>query len=400
MLGGSPQQVPAIKAAKEMGYRVVLCDYLPDNPGQAYADKWYEASTTDIGSVTKIAMQENASGILAYASDPAALPAAIVCETLGLACNPVKSVEILGVKHKFREFLQNNGFPCPKSATFSPDDNDTDIIDKCKNFNFPIIVKPTDSSGSKGVTLIVTTNELPNKLQEAKRNAGQYSRNKILIVEEYIQRGFPYVVGGDIFVENGIITLWGEMACLRDPDGNQGLIPVGKKLPCGLSNIQRKNLHSALQKLIDRLEIKNGEFNIELIIDKNDQPHFLEVGPRAGGNMIPIQLSDAYGVDLIGANISAAMGDTVSLKPKSPSGCYLTHVLHSNRDGVFQKIEYSDEITPYIYRECIYKRKGDTIEKFDGAGKAIGIIFLRLPDEEILAKIETKIKNLITIHID
>ena len=81
LLGGSAQQVIAIKTAKRLGYYTVLCDYLPDNPGQYVADKYYNVSTTDVEAVYKVAMDEKVDGILAYASDPAALPAAIVAET-------------------------------------------------------------------------------------------------------------------------------------------------------------------------------------------------------------------------------------------------------------------------------------------------------------------------------
>ena len=78
LLGGSAQQVVAIKTAKNLGYYTVLCDYLPDNSGQYVADKYYNASTTDVEAVYQIAKDEQVDGILAYASDPAALPAAIV----------------------------------------------------------------------------------------------------------------------------------------------------------------------------------------------------------------------------------------------------------------------------------------------------------------------------------
>ena len=376
MLGGSAQQVPAIEAAKKLGYYTVLIDYLPNNPGQFVADKWYQESTTDIEAVYKIARKEEVAGILPYASDPAALPAAIVAERLNLPTNPVKSVEILGVKHKFRKFLQDNGFSAPKAFSFFIDDRIENILEKCAELKFPIVVKPTDSSGSKGVSFL---NNLDH-LEDAILHATEYSRNKILIAEEYIERGFPYVIGGDIFVEDGRIVLYGDMACLRDNEGN-GLIPVGKKKPHGLNDKQTMLLHQELQHLIDALNIKNGELNIELIIDKEDRPHFLELGPRAGGNMIPIQLSDIYSVDLISANVKAAMGEKVGLKVKETDKYYFTYVLHANQNGVLSHIEYSPEIKDHIYRKVEYKKAGDKVEYFDGAGKALGIVFLKFESE-------------------
>ena len=392
MLGGSAQQVPAIKAAKEMGYYTVLIDYLQDNPGQHVADIWYQVSTTDVEAVYQIAKEEGVSGILPYASDPAALPAAIVCERLGLPTNPTKSVEILGVKHKFRDFLAENGFACPKKFTFAPSDSINDIIERTEGLNFPIVIKPTDSSGSKGVSFLSDV----SNIAEAVMHADSYSRNKILIAEEFIQRGFPAVIGGDIFVENGQIVLFGDMACLRDDNG-KSLIPIGEKKPNGLNSLQINNLHNELQRLITALDIRGGELNIEALIDKDDNVHFLEVGPRAGGNMIPIELSDAFGVDLIKANVAVAMGESADLNPKEPTDCFMTFVLHSHVDGKFQDVKYSPEIEQYIYRKVHYKTAGDSVEAFDGAGKALGIVFMRFPDTETMEYVESHIDGLIEV---
>lgn len=394
MLGGSAQQVPAIEAAKKMGYYTVLIDYLPDNPGRFVADKWYQESTTNIDAVYRIAKEEGVSGILPYASDPAALPAAIVCERLGLPTNPAESVEILGVKHKFRSFLQDNGFPCPRTFTFSPDMPLEEIEKGMSGLQFPIVIKPTDSSGSKGVSFLSDMNGIKN----AVTHADSYSRNKILIAEEFIERGFPDVIGGDIFVENGKIILFGDMACLRGDNG-KSLIPIGKRMPHGLTSSQSEKLHAELQRLIDKLCIKNGELNIELIIDKKDIPHFIELGPRAGGNMIPIQLSDAYKINLIKANVAAAMGQPTELVPVKPTEAYMTYVLHSLKDGILQRISYSTEIEPFIYRKVHYKADGDKIEIFDGAGKAIGIVFMRFPDSETMNAFQPKLDTFIRVEL-
>jgi biotin carboxylase len=395
MLGGSAQQVPAIKAAKELGYRTVLCDYLPDNPGQHVCDVWYQESTTDVEAVYRVAVKEHVDGILPYASDPAALPAARVAERLGLPSNPVKSVEILGVKHKFRTFLQEYGFSCPGYVTFSPCDNlDTVKVQIEKKLTFPIVVKPTDSSGSKGVSFLQNI----EKLAEAIDYADVYSSNKILIAEDFIERGYPYVIGGDIFVEKGKIVLFGDMECLRD-DKSNSLVPIGKKKPNGIKDLQNKNLRHELQRLITTLGITSGELNIEVLIDRNDHPHFLEVGPRAGGNMIPIQLSDVYGVDLIKANILAAMGEAVNLQPTEPTECFMTFVLHSHENGVLHSVSFAPEVEPYIYRKCMYKQPGEEVEAFDGAGKALGIVFLRIPTIEQMNDIEHCIDSLIKVNV-
>lgn len=372
LLGGSAQQVVAIQTAKEMGFYTVLCDYLSDNPGQYAADKYYNASTTDIEAVYRIARDEKVDGILAYASDPAAYPASVVCERLGLPTNPSKSVAILGVKHLFRNFLQENGFACPQNCPFSYEIPAEELKKKLQHFHFPIIIKPTDSSGSKGVTKLDSSEHL----DEAIKRADSYSRNKILIAEEFIDMGYPEVIGGDIFVWDGKIILCGEMSCLRDNKG-KGLIPIGEKKPTGLNDRQLEALHKALQRLVKALGIRFGELNIEVILDKNDRVYFLELGPRAGGNMIPLQLGDVFGVNLVKANVSAAMGEKPDLHPVVQPGCFMHYVLHSYESGKFSDVYFSPEIEPYIYRKVIYKKAGDKVEYFDGAGKALGIVFFR-----------------------
>lgn len=395
LLGGSAQQVIAIETARRMGYYTVLCDYLPDNPGQYSADKYYNASTTDIDAVYEIAKREGVSGILAYASDPAALPAAIVAERLGLPTNPSKSVEILGVKHTWRKFLQDNGFACPGNFTFSSDTPLEEITAKTKNLLFPIVIKPTDSSGSKGVTMLRDLTGLKDAVQWA----NTYSRNRILIAEEFIDNAFHSVVGGDVFVWDGKIVLYGEMSCIRDNVGS-GLIPIGERKPSGLNERQTEDLHRELQRLITMLEIKFGELNIEVLFDRDDKAHFLEVGPRAGGNMIPIQLSDAFGVDLVKANIAAAMGCDPELRIQEKPGCFFTYVLHSHVDGIFEGVDFSEEISGNVYRKVLYKKLGDKVEAFDGAGKAIGIVFMHTDTEREMNDICSGLDELIRVKVN
>lgn len=395
LLGGSYQQVVAIKTAKALGYYTVLCDYLPDNPGQYVADKYYNVSTTDVEAVYKVAIEEKVDGVLAYASDPAAVPASIVCERMNLPTNPSKSVAMLGVKHLFRKFLADNAFACPKTFSFPSDIKSDEIKSHVAHFDFPIVVKPTDSSGSKGVSILDDF----DKLEEALKWADSYSRNKTLIAEEFIKSKFPYVIGGDVFVWNGKIVLCGAMSCIRSKEGSN-LIPIGEMHPSMLNARQLQNVEAELQRLILKLDIRFGELNIELLLDKDDNVHFLEVGPRAGGNMIPIQLSDIYGVDLVKANVLAAMGEDPQLGDSHSSGCFATYVLHSFKKGNFIDVDVDDSVRDYVYRTVLYKGKGDKVECFDGAGKACGIVFLRFPNEKEMRRFDSEAEKLIKVVVE
>lgn len=375
MLGGSRQQVVAIEKAKALGFRTVLCDYLPDNPGQFVADTFYQASTTDRELMLKIARKEDVSGVLAYSSDPASPTAGYVAEAIGLPTNPLKAIVAMSEKHLFRTFLKKAGLPCPQTASFSRNATIEEVSHLVEGFRFPIVVKPTDSSGSKGVSVLNDLSELSRAID----HAGDFSRNGTLICEEYIRKTFPYVIGGDIFVVDGKVHFWGLMSCLRD-EGLGGLVPVGKKIPSGLSADENSAVKDVLQRLVTALGVRFGELNVEVILGEDGVPYVLELGSRAGGNMIPVQLSDASGIDLVGANVLCAMGENpgdISWDSSICEGAYATYVLHSSVDGVFRGIANSVAIRPHMYRSVIYKQPGESVEAFDGANKALGIEFLR-----------------------
>ncbi len=369
MLGGSAQQVVAIETAKRLGYYTVLCDYLTDNPGQYVADKFYLVSTTDKEAVLRVAEAEQVSGVIAYASDPAAPTAAYVAEKLGLPTNPYKSVDILCNKDKFRNFLSENGFDCPTAKGYTS--VELAIQDK-ESFDYPVIMKPVDSSGSKGVTILHTV----DGFEKAVDFAFSFSRSKRIIIEKYIVRKHKYTIGGDIFVDNGKVILWGLMNCFRDHSPNP-LVPGGKIFPALLNNSDLEKAKAVLQDLVTKLNIQSGSMNVELMIDKDDKVYLIDIGPRAGGNMIPIQLSAIFGVDIVEMSVLAAMGEKLNVVPHIEIPYCSHYVLHSDEDGIYQDIEFSDEIEKNIFRKELYKKAGDHVERFDNAAKALGIIFLK-----------------------
>jgi len=119
LLGGSTQQITAIEYEKKQGYGTILCDYLPDNPGQNYVGKFYCISTTDKEAVLQVAQKEKVDRVVAYASDPVAPTAAYVAEKMGLPTSPYKSVELLTNKDKFRAFLAEYNFCAPKAKGYA-----------------------------------------------------------------------------------------------------------------------------------------------------------------------------------------------------------------------------------------------------------------------------------------
>lgn len=388
LLGGSAQQIVAIRTARKHGYYTVLCDYLTDNPGQYEADKFYLVSTTDKDAVLKVATDEKVDGILAYASDPAAPTAAYVAEKLGLPTNPYESVETLCNKDRFRAFLKKNGFNTPNSAGYSDKNVDTSL------FSLPVIIKPVDSSGSKGATVLNSWEGLDKALDFA----FSFSRSHRVIVEEFIEKKHEYLIGGDIFVADGKVILWGLLNCHRDSAVNP-LVPVGKSYPLMLDKTDEDEVKSTLQRIVDKLGLRFGSVNVELVVDKSNKVWPIDIGPRAGGNMIPDLLGMIFGTDVVEMAVLAAMGEKVCPEIKEDIPYFATHNLHSDQNGIYESIEFSDELERYIVKKCFYKKSGDTVEYFDNAAKALGIIFLKFEDQKTMKYILDKINQLYRVKL-
>lgn len=389
LLGGSAQQVIAIQTAKRMGLYTVLCDYLPDNPGQYHADKFYQVSTTDKEAILRVARDEHIDYILAYASDPAAPTAAYIAEKLGLPTNPYQAVEILCNKDLFRQFLASHYFNTPYAGGFHSKE---DAINSIGDFRFPIIIKPVDSSGSKGATVLRTSEELYAAIDFA----FSFSRCHRIIIEEFIEKKHPFLIGGDVFVSGGKIIQWGLMNCHRDDQVNS-LVPVGKSYPPCLSDEDLQAVKDTLQQLVTELDIQFGPMNVELVVDKNNCVYPIDIGPRSGGNMIPDLLGMIFGCDLVEMTVRSAMGETISNTRFEEHQFYATHNLHSDRDGLFDHVDYSEEIKRYIIRENVYKQSGDQVCTFSNAAYAIGIVFMKFPDNKTMLRMLNNINEHIRI---
>ena len=376
LLGGSTQQIPAIEYANKAGYYTVLCDYLPDNPGQKYANKFYCVSTTDKDAVLKVAEKEKIDGIVAYASDPAAPTAAYVAEKLGLPTNPYNSVELLTNKDKYRLFLENNNFCTPKAKGY------TSIEDAKKEIGFfklPVIIKPVDSSGSKGVSKVETVNDLEQKLQYAL----SFSRRKKVIIEEFVEM-HGYQIAGDGFSVNGKLIF---RCFANDHFNSKGLnpfVPISASFPYNMPKRIHDKIHTEIQRLFDLLNLKTGAYNFDARIDKDENIYLMEIGPRNGGNFIPQVIKYATGVDMIEYTIKAAMGeDCNDIKISEPKGYWSYYAVHSLKSGILKEIKIKEEVKKNNIVESHMNYKiGDKVPAFVGANGSLGVLIMKFNSME------------------
>ncbi len=378
LLGGSSQQIVAIETAKRLGYYTILCDYLSDNPGQFHADHFYQVSTTDKEAILEIAKRENISGVLAYASDPAAPTAAFVAEQIGLPGSPYESVEILCNKDKFRTFLDRNGFNTPKAKGYSNLQMAIQDIEK-HMFCFPILVKPVDSSGSKGVSRIDTIDDVADKLNYAL----SYSRSKRIIVEEYVEK-YGYQIAGDGLSIDGELVFRYFANDHFDSKCVNPFVPISASFPYNMPENIHNKVHAEVQRLLSLLHMGTTTYNFDLRIDKDYNVYLMEVAPRDGGNYIPDVIKLATGVDLVECAVKAAMGEPIVIDAsKKPSGFYSYYAVHSYEDGILERIEIDPVVEEkHIIENHILNKSGDKIKAFTGANTTLGILIMRFDNME------------------
>ena len=380
MLGGSLQQIPAIKQAKEMGIYVITCDYLPDNPGHQIADEYYNVSTTDKNKVLELAEKLKIDGIVAYASDPAAPTAAYVSEKLDLPGNPYESVCILTQKDLFRKFLSEHGFNSPKAKGYT---SFSDALTDFDDFMMPVMVKPVDSSGSKGVVKIFSKDELFEAVEEAL----SYSRSKRFIIEEFIVKK-GYQVSGDGFSVDGklVFTSYGNE--LYSGDGTREYVALGEFWPSLLTDAQKEAVDNELQRLISALGMKTSAYNIEVIIGEDNKVYILELGPRNGGSYIPQLIRYATGVDLVKYTIKASVGDDCSdLHMTKSEGYYSNYMILSKKSGCFKELWFD----PSFQRENLLEehcncKVGDLVCAYRNTSHSLGTILFKAESLEMVDK--------------
>lgn len=381
LLGGNYYQMTATKTAKALGYHVISVDYLPDNPAHKYADEYYNISTLDKEAILELARRLQIDGIVSYASDISAPTAAYVSEQMGLPTNPYESVKKLTRKDLIRPFMEAHGFNTPKSGKFSTYEEALTFFKKYKK---PLIVKPVDASGSKGVTKVYEEADFSKAYEEAM----QYSHVKIIIIEEFLVRA-GYQIAGDAFIWKGEIVFAAMMNEHFDKLCNP-FVPIGESYPSILPSHLQQKARKEIERLMQLLDIKMGAINMDFMIDEEENIYILEIGPRNGGNLITDVIKEANGIDLAEYTLRAAVGEDCSfLKDKKPHTYVSSYVVHALKDGAFEKVHIEESIKKDILRWDMFVKEGEMIHRFNHGGYGIGAMLIKHQTvEEMLERMD------------
>ena len=376
LLGGIRYLLPVIDAAHKQGYHVITADYLPNNIAHKYSDEYVNVSIVDREAVLRAAIEKRIDGIMSFGVDPGVVSAAYVQQELNLpAFGPLESVEILQNKDRFRNFLAENGFNVPLSKGYSSFEEFQEDI---KGWTFPVMVKPTDSAGSKGVSRANN----PEDMMKAYSNAIRYSISGRVIVEQFIEKE-GCSSDSDCFLENGVLSFVSFSAQRFDLKANNPYTPSAYSWPSTFTEQQSSFLKKELQRLLSLLGMRTGVYNIETRIGIDGKPYIMEVTPRGGGNRLSEVVRYATGMDLITACVRDSVGDSLGLRIEQRDflDYWVEIILHSNSSGYLKKIGVSSREDCVVDYD-LWVREGDYIKSFCGANDTIGTMIMRFSEKE------------------
>lgn len=394
LLGGMRYLVPVIEAAHKLGVYVITCDYLPNNIAHKYSDEYCNVSILEKDKVLEKAKELKIDGILSFACDPGVVTAAYVAEKMGLpSSGPYESVEILQNKGKFRKFLTENNFNVPVAKQYT--DIETALND-IEMFNWPVIVKPTDSAGSKGVTKV----EEKDKLKDAINYALKFSHSNEFIIEDFLEK-----IGDssdcDSFSIDGKLKFVSFSAQKFDENCENPYTPAAFTWPASISKEHQEELTNEIQRLLKLLDMKNSIYNIETRECTNGKAYIMECSPRGGGNRLAEMIRYMTGVDMITNIVKSALGmDLDVIEQKELKDNWAEIILHSEKEGTFEKLWISEEISSNIVENDLWIETGTHVGGFSGANEAIGTMVLKFDSEIQMNNVLNNQNNYIKVIVD
>ena len=378
LLGGSHAEIPLIKAAQEMGWFVITTGNAREGLGHPYADKNVFADFSDKEAMLELARAEGVSAVCSGCNDFALLSTVYVCEKLGLPGHDsfATSLEIHH-KDKYRALATRLGIPTPQAITVR---NEQEFETAISTLTFPIIVKPVDLTGGKGIHRAANAEEA----RAAYKDATSRTREDHVVVEEFVigtNHGFSaMLVKGKVafaFSDNEQYFV------------NKYLVS-GANTPSTTAVEGLAKLREYSERIASELNLVNGILHIQYIERADGTPVIIEICRRPPGDLYIKFVKYATGVDYPKFIIMAETGEDISGIADVPTqGFWLRHCIMAGPEiengSTVRDVTFAPEIQGNIVEKFLWYKAGETIA--DKLTYKAGIVFFKF---DSLAEMQDK----------
>lgn len=388
LLGGSHAEIPLIQAAQALGWYVITTGNNRDGLGHPYADKTVFANYSDKDAMLELARAEGVQAVCSGCNDFALLSTVYVCEKLELPGHDSYATSLeIHHKDKYRALATRLGIPTPRALTVAVANSENDAGLNCANFDaaiasltFPIIVKPVDLTGGKGIHRAANLEEA----REAYKDACSRTRQDHIVVEEFVQgtnHGFSaMLVKGKVafaFADNEQYYI------------NKYLVS-GANSPSTSGSETLAKLRDYSERIAQDLHLVDGILHIQYIERADETPVIIEICRRPPGDLYIKFVKYATGIDYPKFIVMAETGEDISGIADVPTqGYWLRHCIMAGPDiangSTVRDVTFSPEIQSNIVEKFLWYKPGDVVA--DKLTYKAGIVFFKF---ESLAEMQDK----------
>ena len=391
IVGAGQEQAIAIGMAKDLGFFVVACDQNPEAPGLELADEKAIVDIKDVGSLLEIAVNHKVDGIFTHAVE---IPHVIsqVAKKLGLpGISPEIAFRATNKLERIARFKEC-GIPCANYAFAS---DPTQLLIEAKKIGYPLIIKPIDSAGARGVQEVGSEEQL----LQSYAAAIQFSDSKIVLLEERLSG--PEISTESLVYNNQIYTFaFADRNYIKKDLFYPFFVEDGINYPSMLSGKIKDDVYQLVERTIRCLEIDFGAAKGDIIID-NGIPKVIEMAARTSGGWFSAgSIRVATGINVLKPLLQMTVGlspDLDEIKPKYDLGCAQRYIIPIEQ-GVITNISGMDEAinsTGVQMYNFFMPKVGDRIKKSTNHSERFGqIICSGASREEAIQRCETAISKI------
>lgn len=392
MLGAGPDQLAAYRHAQGLGYRLVAVDQRADAPGAALAGRFLPISTRDADEIADALNGDRPVGIVTTATDAALGTHRQLALHYGLPYAPAqRAVRASMDKTFFRKVLAERGL---NTYGWISDTDPERVAKLAKDLPLPVVVKPTDGSGGKGITLVTAWNDLDGAIQSALA----LSQSGTVLVEEYVV-GRHYAV--EIWMRDGEAHFVSLTEKLMTPP--PAMLTTGHLIPASLSAAVTARVEDTLVGLCRTLDIVDGPANFDFVLTESEELYMIEVGARLGGNAYPQLMYEAWGVDTVAATVSLSVGEPFALVPSRTRVC-LVHLLtsHLSTPAIVREINGLHDVAGHagVLSLEMHVGVGQVARPYTEAGYKLGYVVLVADDHQVLDALLAWVDETLSLELE
>lgn len=383
--GGSHAELPMILAAKQLGWYVISTGNDVGGLGHKEADKYVQGDFSDKEFVLKLAKKENVQAMISGCNDFAYLSTAYACEKLGLSGHDsYETAQIVHHKNEFRKMTRGLGIRTPQVVECMTEEQ---LTEACKKLGFPLVIKPIDLTGGKGVTICQDYESAIAAFKDAKA----WTRENFVIAEECIV-GSNH--GTTMLIKDKKVVWYifdNEQYYL-----NKYLV-AGACSPSDISQSAMFQLINDVQKIAEHLNLVDGLFHTQFMIEGNGMPVLIDPCRRAPGDLYVLLAKYVTEVDYPMEIVKAETGQGLNDSYYSECNFIARECIMSDTVGVIKEICIDKKVEDKIIHKLIWAKPGDEIE--DILKYKAGILIMKFESQLEMQEILENYHELVKIEL-